>query len=217
MVTVLGTEIQNRSIEEKRITFHNLSWQAYQQISSALGESCKARLTFDRDTLEMVMPLEVHEFAARLIERFIIALAVELRMPIKTMGSTTLDREDLLRGAEPDDAYYIQNQPLVAGRDINLQNDPPPDLIVEIDITHTDINKLSLYAAFGVPEFWRYDGQVWRIYQLQGEYYLEVEASPTFPNVPKQRLYSFLEQARLDEIGAEVDLRAWVRQELLAG
>ncbi len=56
---------------------------------------------------------------------------------------TTLDREDLDRGAEPDNAYYIQNQPRVAGRTVNLQQYPPPDLVVEVDITHTDIAILA--------------------------------------------------------------------------
>ena len=59
----------------------------------------------------------------------------------KSMGSTTLDREALDRSAEPDNAYYIKNQPLVTGRDVDLDQDPPPGLIVEVDITHTDIAK----------------------------------------------------------------------------
>lgn len=120
---------------------------------------------------------------------------VELGLKIKTMGSTTLIREDLDRSPEPDNAYYIQNQPLVAGRQVKLATDPPPDLVVEIDTTHTDIDKLRLYASMGVPEFWRFNGQVWRIYQLHAGQYQEVDASPTFPFVPKQRFYDFLQQA----------------------
>ncbi|NER31522.1 MAG: Uma2 family endonuclease, partial [Symploca sp. SIO1C4] len=131
---------------------------------------------------------------------------------IKTMGSTTLDREDLDRGAEPDKAYYIQNQAKVAGKTVDLKQDPPPDLVVEVDITHTDINKLALYANMGVPEFWRYNGRVWRIYQNSGDHYQEVKASPTFPFVPKTKLYEFLAQAQEDEIGAEQTLRQWVNE-----
>lgn len=157
------------------------------------------------------MPLEIHEFSARLIEKFIWILVAELGMKIKTMGSTTLDREALDRSAEPDNAYYIQNQPLVAGRDVDLDQDPPPDLVVEVDITHTDVDKLRLYAAIGVPEFWRYNGEVWRIYRLQDAVYQEVEISPTFADIPQSRLYEFLAAAREDEMAAEQDLRLWVR------
>jgi Uma2 family endonuclease len=99
----------------------------------------------------------------------------------------------------------------VAGKTIDLQIDPPPDLVVEVDITHTDIDKLSLYANLGIPEFWRYNGRVWRIYQLDNEVYREVETSLTFPMVAKAKLYEFLAQAKVDEVDAEINLRRWLQ------
>ena len=198
-------------VGEKRVVLRSLNWQRYQALRETLGTERNIRFTYSQGILEVTMPLEIHEFSARLIELFIRVLAVESGMDIKTMGSTTLDREALDRSAEPDDAYYIQNQPLVAGRNVDLESDPPPDLVVEVDITHTDIDKLRLYAAMGVPEFWRYNGEVWRIYCLQGEQYQEVEVSPTFPQAEKFRLYEFLAAARKSEAKAERDLREWVR------
>ena len=200
-------------IGEKRVAFHHLNWRAYQQILQALGESRSARLTYDRGILEITMPLEDHEFAAELMGRFIYFLVSELGQRIKSMRSTTIEREDLNRSPEPDNAFYIKNQPRVAGRTVNFQEDPPPDLVVEVDITHTDIDKLSLYAALGVPEFWRFNGKEWRIYQLQDGGYEEQAVSPTFPFVPKAKLYEFLTLARQDEIEAEQILRAWVKQQ----
>jgi Uma2 family endonuclease len=201
-------------VGEKRVTLRGLTWQGYQQILHALPESRAARLTYDHGILEISMPLESHEFALRLIERFIIILVFEMGMKIKTMGSTTLDREDLDRGAEPDNAYYIQNQAKVAGRKVNLAEDPAPDLVVEVDITHTDIDKNRLYAAMGVPEFWSYNGQEWRIYQLQGNTYQERDRSPTFPGVEKEYLYKFLEQAQQDEIEAEKAFREFIKAKI---
>ena len=160
-------------IGERRVVFRHLNWQRYQAIRHALGERRSTRLTYNQGTLEVTMPLEDHEFAVRLIERFILILVVEMGMRLKTMGSTTLEREVLDRAAEPDNTYYIQNQPLVAGRNVDLEDDPPPDLIVEIDISHTDIDKLKLYANLGIPEFWRYNGETWRIYQRQENSYTE--------------------------------------------
>lgn len=198
-------------IGEKRLLFRSLNWPRYQNLRETLGQSRNIRFTYMNGLLEATMPLEIHEFSARLIEKFIWILVMEFGLKIKTMGSTTLDREALDRSAEPDNAYYIQNQPLVAGRDVNLNQDPPPDLVVEVDITHTDIDKLQLYAAMGVPEFWRYNGEVWRIYELLGDQYQEVEVSPTFPQVPKVTLYEFLAVARQDEVEAELALRSWLR------
>ncbi|MGF1496125.1 MAG: Uma2 family endonuclease [Elainellaceae cyanobacterium] len=201
-------------IGERRVLFRNLDWQRYQMIRQAIGDRRVARLTYDQGLLEITMPLEDHEFAVRLIELFIRVLVLEMGMKLKTMGSTTLDREGLDRSAEPDNAYYIQNQAIVAGRRVDLTQDPPPDLVVEIDITHTDINKPQLYASMGVPEFWRYNGETWQIYQLREQGYEEVETSPTFPLVPKTKLYEFLAQARQDEVEAELSLRNWVRSHL---
>ncbi|MGB7273176.1 MAG: Uma2 family endonuclease [Geitlerinemataceae cyanobacterium] len=214
MIATTFPKTQTIPVGEKRVTLHGLTWQGYQQILTALPQSRAARLTYDRGVLEISMPLEEHENSGRLIELFIRILVVELGMKMKTMGSTTLDREDLDRSSEPDNAYYIQNQPKVAGRTVDLKTDPPPDLIVEVDITHTDIDKKRLYASMGVPEFWRYNGQEISIYQLVEGEYQEFDRSPTFSAIEKSELYQFLEKARQDEVEAELNFRQQIRQRL---
>lgn len=190
------------TVGEKRVVLHGVKWDAYLQILNALPQQRGSRLIFDNGVLEITMPLEDHEFFGRLIERFIFTLVELLGLRIKTMGSTTMNYPQLKKGAEPDNAYYIQNQPLVKGRNVDFAVDPPPDLVVEVDITHTDIRKNQFYASLGVPEFWRFNGQIWRIYQLQDRVYIEVEKSPTFPQVTKEQLYDFLKLAKDDEIEA---------------
>ncbi|HEY9881896.1 MAG TPA: Uma2 family endonuclease [Leptolyngbyaceae cyanobacterium] len=194
-------------VGEQRVVIRGLSWEGYLQILAALPPARGSRLTYDTGVLEITMPLEDHEFFSRLIERFIFTLVELLELRLKTLGSTTLNYPQVKKGAEPDNAYYIQNQPLVKGRNVDFTQDPPPDLVVEVDITHTDIEKTLFYASLGVPEFWRFNGRVWHIYQLQGGSYIEVETSPTFPQVPKDWLYQFLEQAKEDEIEAVRVLR----------
>ena len=198
-----------QQLGEQRVTLRGVSWEGYLQILNALPQSRGARLTYDDGVLEITVPSESHEFSGRLIERFIFTLVELMGMRMKTMGSTTMNYPQFKKGAEPDNAYYIQNQALVKGREVNFSQDPPPDLVVEVDITHTDIAKNQFYASLGVPEFWRFNGKVWRIFQLQEENYVEIEASPTFPQVPKERLYAFLFQAKEDEIEAMQALRAW--------
>ena len=192
---------------DKRVTLHGLTWDAYQQILDALPQSRAARLTYDRGTLEIASPQQGHAFAVCLISRFIHTLVVETGMELKTMGSTTINRKALNRSAEPDSAFYIQNQPLVVGRIVDFDKDPPPDLLLEIDITPTDINKNQFYAAIGVPEFWRYNGQEWSIFQLQNGTYQECTNSPTFEWVEKEDLYRFLKEAWKDEMEAQSNLQ----------
>lgn len=194
-------------IGEQRVVFRGIHWEAYLQILDNLPQSRGSRLTYDNGVLEITMPLEDHEFYRSLIEYFIRGLVELMGLPIKAMGSTTMNYPKFQKGAEPDSAYYIQNQPLVKGRNVDFAKDPPPDLVVEVDITHTDIAKNQFYATLGVPEFWRFNGQVWHIYTLQSGVYVEVERSPTFSEVPKTWLYDFLTTAKEDEIGAMRELR----------
>jgi Uma2 family endonuclease len=97
-------------IGEQRVVFRNITWQGYQQLLQILGDKRAATLIFDRGILELTKPLEEHELSSCLIDRLIRILVVELGLKIKTMGSTTLDRSDLERGAEPDNAYYSNRQ-----------------------------------------------------------------------------------------------------------
>lgn len=198
-------------IGENRMVFRSLDWTAFQQIRQLLAERTHARFTYDAGVLEITMPLEGHERLARLIELFIRILVVELGLKMKTMGSTTLARADLLKSAEPDNGYYIQNYALVADHEVDLTLDPPPDLVVEVDITHTDIQKNALYASLGVEEFWRFNGREWTILQLVEGQYEECDRSPMFPLVNKVDFYRFLTTAITDEVTAELDFRQWVR------
>ena len=207
------TAIQT-AMGEKRVTLHGLNWQAYQQILEALPQSRAARLTYDRGTLEITVPLETHEFIIRLMERVMTVIMEELRLNIKTMGSTTMNREGLKRGSEPDCAYYIENQAAVSDRDVDFETDPPPDLVVEVDITHTDIDKNQLYATLGIPEFWRYDGQKWLIFKLEDGAYQACDRSPTFEWLEKEALYKFFVDARANELDALLNFRAYVREKI---
>lgn len=204
-------EAPAKPVGEKRVVFRDLEWSAFKQIQRLLTERTRARFTYDNGVLEITMPLESHERFARLIERFIWILVGEMGLDMKTMGSTTLDREDLLKSAEPDNGYYIQNFDAVADHTVDLSIDPAPDLVVEVDITNTDINKNILYASLGVPEFWRFNGRKWKILCLEEGDYVERDFSPTFPFVAKTDLYSFLEAALPREMSAEANLRKWVR------
>jgi len=122
MVSIL--KVKADLLPEKRVTLYGLTWEAYQQILNVLPQTRSAKLTCDCGTLEITMPLESHEFASEMFSVFIRILVEELDLELKSMRSTTLDREDLNRGAEPNNAYYIQNQQRVSGRFVNLAVDP---------------------------------------------------------------------------------------------
>ena len=204
-------ERQQHPSGEQRVVFNHLSWKDYLLLLSAIGETRSARLTYDRGQLEITMPLEAHEFASEMIALFIRILVEELGLQIKSIGSTMLSYPQLDRGAEPDKGFYIKNQHLVAGREIDFAKDPPPDLVVEVDITNTDIDKLSLYAAMGISEFWRFDGAILRIYTLQNGSYTKTDTSSDFSRIPKDKLSEFLMESKQNEVRASQNLRQWIR------
>ncbi len=124
-------------------------------------------------------------------------LALEFDIDIRNLGSTTFKRSDLARGFEPDTCFYIQRAAQISGKDdIDLAVDPPPDLVIEVDITHPALNKLPLYAAVGVTEVWRYDGTSVTIYTLTQETYTTNETSRVLPAITSAILSQFLDESR---------------------
>lgn len=201
-------------LAEKRVSLYHISWHSYEQILDAIGENRAARLTYYKGTLEIVSPLEEHESASDRLGILIHILTEELNLNIKSMASTTLNKPELKIGAEPDKCYYIQNEPAVRGKKVDLAIDPPPDLVVEVDITHTDINKNQLYQELKVPEFWRYNGKVLTISLLNQNQYQESETSATFPLLAKSKISEFLAQCNTNgETQTKRAFRTWLREQ----
>jgi Uma2 family endonuclease len=161
-----------------RVILKNISWQTYQSLVIDFEHEPAARLTYDNGTLEIRMPLDPHESYKKLIGRLIEAATEELGLEVRSLGSRTCEREDLARGLEPDQCYYIQNEPLVRGvEQINLNQLPPPDLAVEVDITSSSLDRFEIYQKIGVPEIWRFDGNHLTINILQANEYQVVRRS----------------------------------------
>jgi Uma2 family endonuclease len=144
------------------------------------------------------------------------AATEELDIEIRSLGSRTCDRADLARGLEPDQCYYIQNEALVRGvAQIDLNQFPPPDLALEIDITSSSINRLSIYAALGVPEVWRYDGQTLTILNWQNGEYLSQDRSIALPLLNAENLVRFLAlRNTIGETKLVKQFRRWVKDSM---
>lgn len=206
--------VTNTTLTEQRVLLQHISWQTFKTMLAEMGLSRGSRLAYDSGMVEIMTPLMWHENSNRLIEVMIGVLCEELGLEIKRTGSLTMMRDDLQRGAEPDSSYYIQNEYVVRDQeDIDLTSDPPPDLVLEVEYSRPKINKLQLYASMRVPEFWRYDGRVLRIYALEAGQYLERSDSPTFAPVPVSEIPRFIAESRkVGEIAITRAFRTWVRQ-----
>jgi Uma2 family endonuclease len=173
-----------------------VSWSTYKTLMAEVGGDRAWRIAYDRGVLELRMPLEEHEEPKGLLESFIEAIADELEIEVRKLGSLTLDREDLARAVEPDSCFYIRNEAAVRGRKINLPADPPPDLVIESDYTNSSVNKQSIYAAIGVPELWRYTNQRLWVYSRVDKGYEQCDFSLAFPFLPIADVGYFIDQSR---------------------
>ena len=198
---------------EQRTVLHNISWETFEALLRDTGEDRGSRFAYDCGVLEIITPLFEHENPKSNFGNFIIALAEELGIEVRSAGSTTLKRKISKRGIEPDTCYYIQNELAIRGKEtLDLENDPPPDLAVEIDITSSSVNKLGIYSALGVTEFWRYDGENLKFYQLVEGQYVECNFSIAFPLVSVSEISRFIEQSKsMGEIALLKSFRTWVR------
>lgn len=191
----------------------DVSWEDYENLLADLGEGYAVRIFYDQGRMEIMAPASTHEKPKSVIHRLVTALSDELDVDVESLGSTTLKKEMRARGAEPDDCFYIQNAALVIGKDdIDLNYDPPPDLVVEIDRTSSSLNRFAIYAALGVPEIWRVVGHGVEIHLLTGDRYEQSLTSRAFRFLTAATLSEFLAQGLLEgERRVANAFRRWVR------
>ncbi|NJN31523.1 MAG: Uma2 family endonuclease [Synechococcales cyanobacterium RM1_1_8] len=203
------------SLPNPGVVLQGISWETYLKMLSEMGEHRACRLAYRQGRLEITMPSDLHEGNKKLLERMLEALTEELEQPLKSFGSTTLNREDLRQGAEPDSCYYIQNANQIVGRRIDLERDPPPDLVLEVDISSPSTQRMEIYAQLGVAELWRYiQGEV-QILQLENGRFVACDSSPTFPIVSAAVLNEFLQVAEMQDETAWIrSWRRWIREQL---
>ncbi|REJ71210.1 MAG: Uma2 family endonuclease [Planctomycetota bacterium] len=214
MATVLqnqaGTSAPNRVIVE------DVTWEQYVTISDALTPQRGLRLTFDGQRLEFMTLSYLHERLKRLMGRLIETLTLDLEIEMQSGGSTTFRREDVERGLEPDECYWIAHAAEMVGVtkwDPGLH--PPPDLVVEVDVASSSLNRQEIYARLQVPELWRFSGSVLRGLKLtDGGEYEPIEKSLAFPFLTVADLQEFLV---VDEPATETQIvrrfRDWVREQ----
>jgi len=175
------------------VLLDGVSWATYTCLLKDFGDSHAARLAYDQGRLEIMAPSFAHEQLKHLLALLVEVLAYELGVDLLGAGSTTLKREDVARGFEPDASFYSQHAAAIRGKmTIDLAIDPPPDLVIEIDITHPSLDKLPIYAAIGVSEVWRYDGQQVFVHRLEGNRYRQAETSTVLPGVATGQIAQFL-------------------------
>lgn len=202
-------------ITVERVVLTGISWETYEKLLADLADRSVPRLTYDRGTLEIMSPTNKHEECNRAIARLVEVLAEEMAVEVRDLGSTTFHRDDIKRGFEPDTCFYIQNEAVIRGKEtLDLNIDPPPDLVIEVDITSPSLGRFPIFAQFGVPEVWRFDGERLEIFLLSEGAYTKSEKSEALPFIVPDALVCFVAESvslgRLEWLGK---VRGWAREQ----
>lgn len=202
---------------EQRLLLRDVSWHSYVTIGDALPDRPALHMTYDRGSLELMTTSTAHEVYKKWLGRFVETIAEECNLAIALAGNMTFRREDLAQGLEPDDCYWIRNEPHMRGRlEWEPTRDPPPDLAVEIEVSRSALNRMAIYAALCVPEVWRFNGQTLQVHLLQADgTYQIAERSLAFPDIPATELVRFLQPDQItDYLSVIRALRTWLREQL---
>lgn len=190
------------------------SWQDYCRLCDSRGDSSIPRLKFRAGEILLMSPMPKHGREANILADIVkVLLDVENRnYEAFTPITMKLPKR---AGIEPDYCFYIDNWQAAVGRDrLNWEVDPPPDLVIEIDVTsYTDAKD---YAIFKVPEVWLFKRNNLEIYELIGEEYQQKEFSRYFPTLDLQTLVeTCLIEANESGTGVAIrSLRERLRQKL---
>jgi Uma2 family endonuclease len=204
-----------QELKEQRVALSHISWDTYESLLRDHLDASSPRFTYDQGTLEIMSPSNEHERLKEIVAAAADAIAEEWQVEFERFGSTTFRRSDLQRGTEPDSCFYIQSVERIRGKkEIDLFVDPPPDLVIEIEITSPVLNKLPIYARLGVPEIWRYNGRNTTILRLTAGWYEASDQSSVLSPLSQSVLSEFIEQSKsLTTLAWRRLVRNWAREQ----
>lgn len=213
--TVAYKELIERLTPEVTLTLYGISWETYEDLLEAVGETPALRISYNEGVVQIMTISFEHEFFAECISQLVGLVRSVLRIKILFFGRATMKKQEKLKGAEPDACFYVKSAAAIGNKiRIDLNSDPPPDIVVETDIHHDSLSKLPIYAALGVPEVWRFDGKALTIHRLDDGQYAEAVRSEQLPILSGEILTRFLARAQSED--QDEALRAfedWLREQ----
>jgi Uma2 family endonuclease len=157
------------------------TWQDYCTLRDSRGDGSIPRIKYHNGEIFLMSPLPRHGREANILADIVKVLLDSQNRNYEAFTPITIDLPEV-GGIEPDYCFYIDNWQASVGKDrIDWTIDPPPDLVIEIDVSsYTAAND---YLSYRVPEFWSLKKGVLNIYRLAAGAYQLSETSCYFPNI----------------------------------
>jgi Uma2 family endonuclease len=156
LVSAPAAEIENG---EQRFVIGRISWDAYVKISEALDDQPGLRMIYCDGRLVFVGKSRRHEWISDTLGHLVMAIAAQLGIPFEPAGEATYRREEKGAGLEGDRTFHVGVNALKmrGGKNYDFSADPPPDLAIEVEVSHPADEAMIAWGRAGVPEVWRID------------------------------------------------------------
>jgi len=200
--------------EQAAVILSNVAWRTYRQFVDETMDIIRSpRFYFDEGNLLIMSVSPEHEYYNRIIASLIDILAEQFQQNWIALGSTTYTNDEIEKGFEPDSCFYFANEPKIRGvKRFDFTIHPAPDLIVEVDITSLSTFRQHIFAAFGVPEIWRFDGNKMQILRLENDKYIEIANSLALPKITPEKLTEFIQKSEtLSRFEWINEVRTWAK------
>ncbi len=206
---------------EPCVVLNGITWGQYEKVLEALPEQAGLRITYLDGRLTLLSPLRRHDWAEQYCGDLVKAVARGLGVELEPSGHTTYRHEEVQGGVEGDQTFYFgANAERMRGPvEVDLSTQPPPDLAIEVEVTHRADDSIKVWGRLGVPEVWhlRVDRETltFGVRQADGTY-AQVPRSAAFPELEPADVVTQLRLA--GELGWSrwvAQLDAWVRNVLL--
>jgi Uma2 family endonuclease len=206
---------------EERGVMRGVSWNLYDRLTDAIGERSSIRVAFDGKDVEIMVVGPIHENLGDLLSLFVNEVYDGLEIDCQGLRSTTWKRPEVDRGVESDLCYYFDPAKLevceaaIARNSNDAADYPNPDLVIEIDISPSKIDRPGIYSKLRTPEVWRYSNDTVSIEQLAADGTYVAAESSRFLYVRAEEVTRWLIEGKSTKRRAwKRRIQDWVRAEL---
>jgi Uma2 family endonuclease len=191
---------------EQRFVMGRVSWDSYVKISDALEDQPGLRMIYCDGRLVFVGKSRRHEWLSECLGHLVMGTAARLGIPCEPAGEATYRLRERGAGLEGDRTFHFGANALQmrGGEDYNFGTDPPPDLAIEVEVSHSADDAMAAWDRALVPEVWRFEAasgscSFWRRRDDGG--YEEIPLSQCIPQLSSDDVVDLVRQARVSGVG----------------
>jgi Uma2 family endonuclease len=169
-VTLVSRPTAEIETAEQRFVIGRIDWDAYVTICDALDEQNGVRLIYNDGKLIFMGKSHRHEWLSDCLGYLVIGIATHSRIPCEPAAEATFRRREKETGLEGDRTFHFgaNAERMRGGADYDFSADPPPDLAIEVEVSHSAAAAVEVWGRMGVPEIWRFHAatrtcSMWRL------------------------------------------------------